>query len=364
MIRVEVRLGARSYPVVVAAGGLDAVGAAAGAAAGPAGGAALVADGGLPDGVVNRVRASLDAAGLRPICLRLRGERAKRLATVERLCAAFRQGGVDRDGVVVALGGGVVGDVAGFAAAVYLRGIALVHCPTTLLAMVDSALGGKTAVNLAAAKNQLGTLHQPRAVLCDPELLRSLPRRDRRAAFGEIVKYGMVSDPDLLGLLTELQGDARPDDPRRLETLIARCCACKAEVVGDDEHDHGRRAILNYGHTVGHALEATCGYGRLRHGEAVAIGMRVAGRLSVELRGCPAAAIEEQDARLSDFGLGRLPAGLAVDPAAVLAATRHDKKTKGGRTRWVLLEGPGRPTAGHVVPEAILRRHLQQVLAG
>ncbi len=360
---IEVDLGPRSYPILVGTGALAQVGTvvAAGQGSGAGGRAALVADGGLPAAVVDQVAAGLEAAGLGLVRCTLRGEEAKRLRTVERLCAAFRAQGLGRDGVVVALGGGVVGDVAGFAAAVYLRGIALVHCPTTLLAMVDSAIGGKTGVNLAAAKNQIGAVHQPRAVVCDPLVLATLPRREHRAAFGEIVKYGMVSDPGLLNLLASwpAPGGAEPD---RLAAVIARCAASKAEVVSGDEHDHGRRAILNYGHTIGHALEATLGYGRLRHGEAVAIGMRVAGRLSVELLGCPAAAVAEQDRLLAAFGLGRLPRGLAADPPAVVAATRHDKKALGGEVGWVLLEAKGRPSTGNRVPESRVRAHLDAVL--
>ncbi len=365
MIRVDVPLGARAYSVWVGAGAFGRLGALVGERGGASGfsAAALVADAGLPAALADRAQDQLRGAGLAVVRLELRGERAKRLATVERLCTAFREAGLDREAVVVALGGGVVGDVAGFAAAVYLRGIACLHCPTTLQAMVDSAIGGKTGVNLAAAKNQIGAVHQPVAVLCDPELVRSLPRRDRRAAFGEIVKYGMVGDPAVLARLGELGGDAGAADPASLEPLIARCCACKAELVAGDEHDQGRRAILNYGHTIGHALESTLGYGRLRHGEAVAVGMRVAGRLSVAVRGCPAADIAEQDRLLADFGLGRLPRGVAADPAAILAATRHDKKVVGGEPRWVLLDRIGAARGGHRVPAELAASALAGVLA-
>ncbi|HUY97136.1 MAG TPA: 3-dehydroquinate synthase family protein [Verrucomicrobiae bacterium] len=365
MIRVAVTLGPRAYLVQVGSGGLEQLGAVVREQGGAGGfsAAALVADGGLPSALVERARAQLQGLGLGVTETRLRGERAKSLGTVLRLCTEFRRSALDRRALVVALGGGVVGDVAGFAAAVYLRGIALLHCPTTLQAMVDSAIGGKTGVNLAVGKNLVGAVHQPVAVVCDPELLRGLPPRDRRAAFGEIVKYGMVSDPEVLSLLDELGPGAGADDPARLEPLIARCVAAKAEVVTGDEHDHGRRAILNYGHTIGHALESTLGYGRLRHGEAVAIGMRVAGRLSVELRDCPAADIAEQDRRLDGFRLGCLPRGLDCDPAQLLAAARHDKKVVDGDPRWVLLDRLGHATAGHRVPPARALAALQEVLA-
>jgi len=223
-----------------------------------------------------------------------------------------------------------------------------VQVPTTLLAMVDSAIGGKTGVNLPRGKNLAGAFWQPRAVVCDVDVLGTVPERDWRAAFAEIVKYAMIAAADLRPLL-----DARLDallarDRDALVPLIARCCAVKAEVVSGDERESGRRAILNYGHTAGHALE-TVTAGAVVHGEAVAAGMRVAGRLSVSLNGCPSQDVAWQDDVLRRCGLGALPPG--VDAASVIAATRADKKSRAGAVRWVLLDRLGAASFGHLVPE-------------
>ncbi len=357
---VEVPLGPRAYPVRVGPGALTELGAVLEQRV-RGRQVALILDGGLPAAVTQPVVQALRRHG--PLLVRrVRGEPAKRLRTVERLCEAFARARLDREAAVVALGGGVVGDVAGFAAAVYARGIAVVQCPTTLVGMVDSAIGGKTGVNLAGGKNLVGAVHQPVAVLCDPGLLHDLPERDYRAAFGEVVKYAMVRDPGILDLLEREAEPIRRRDTGVLSELILRCCACKAAAVAADEHDQGERAILNYGHTIGHALEVATAYSRLRHGEAVAIGMRVAGRLSTEVLGCPSADIVRQDRALATFGLGRAP-GPSVDPARVLAATLRDKKVVAGAVRWVLCERLGRATPGHQVPEPLVRAALAAGLA-
>ena len=357
---VVVPLGSRAYPVRVGPGVLAELTAVLDERV-RGRQVALIVDGGLPAAVTQPVVRALRDRG--PVLVRrVRGEPAKRLRTVERLCGAFAGARLDREAAVVALGGGVVGDVAGFAAAVYARGIAVVQCPTTLVGMVDSAIGGKTGVNLAGGKNLVGAVHQPVAVLCDPELLHGLPERDYRAAFGEVVKYAMVRDPGILDLLEREAEPIRGRDTGVLTELIARCCACKAAAVAADEHDQGERAILNYGHTVGHALEVVTAYTRLRHGEAVAIGMRVAGRLSTQMLGCPPADIARQDRALAAFQLGAAPSP-AVDPARVLAATRQDKKVVGGAVRWVLCEGLGRATPGHLIPEERVRAALVAELA-
>jgi 3-dehydroquinate synthetase len=252
-----------------------------------------------------------------------------------------------------------VGDLAGFAAATYCRGIAWLGVPTTLLAMVDSSIGGKTGVNLRASKNLAGAFWQPRAVLSDPGLLRGLPSRELASGLGEIAKYAMIADTDLPALLDAGVESAGAGDVETLTPIIERCVAIKAEVVGRDPRESGLRAVLNYGHTVAHAIEAATGYGTVTHGEAVAAGMRVAGRLSTEMVGLSAADREWQDRLLDRLGLQPLP---PVQPAAVLRRLGHDKKAVGGEVRWVLLARRGEPVTDQRVPADLVRETLEEVL--
>lgn len=269
------------------------------------------------------------------------GERFKTLGTLSRLYQALYQLRADRKTLVVALGGGVVGDVAGFVAATYGRGLDYVQVPTTLLAMVDSSVGGKTGVDFADGKNLIGAFHQPRAVLADTDTLRTLPPRERRSGMAEVVKYGVIRDPALLDFVTERAADLRRLTGDALSHVISRSCAIKAEVVaGDEREETGLRAILNYGHTVGHALEAATRYRRFRHGEAVAIGM-VAAACIGEAAGVTPAAVRRQvaDAVLAQ----RLPRAVPADvPAATLTGLLSlDKKAEGGRARFVLARAIG-----------------------
>ena len=289
------------------------------------------------------------------------GEPAKQWSSAGALLEQCSEHGLERDDCIVAVGGGSIGDVAGMVAATYLRGIAWVVVPTTLLSMVDSAVGGKTAVNLQRGKNLAGVFWQPRAVLCDPEVLTSLDERSFRSAVAEIVKTSMIGNPELSTMLdARLPGalDRRPD---AIADVVRGCCALKAEVVAGDERETGRRAVLNYGHTVGHAVEALTGLGSgLDHGEAVAFGMRVAGALSVAECGCPAEVIAHQDALLDSCGLAHRPALRADDIVARLGA---DKKSRGGVPRWVLLRDRGEPVTGVLVPQERVREALAQAVA-
>lgn len=268
------------------------------------------------------------------------GERAKRLRAVERLCEGMLRAGLDRKSLVVALGGGVVGDVAGFAAAVYMRGIPVVQAPTTLLAQVDASIGGKTGVDLAAGKNLVGAFHQPRAVFADTETLRTLPLRELRSGLAEVVKYGVISEPAMLRAVRE---HARAVLARRQDALlplIVRSCEIKAEVVAEDETEQGRRVILNFGHTIGHALEAVTQFRRFLHGEAVAIGMMAAALVGEHLGITPKEVTRELEATLRPVGLpSTLPSDIPI--AQVLAATRADKKAASGGVRYVLARNPG-----------------------
>jgi 3-dehydroquinate synthase len=289
------------------------------------------------------------------------GEQAKQWGVAGVLLEHCSHAGLGRDDCVVAVGGGSICDVAGMVAATYLRGIAWMVVPTTLLAMVDSAVGGKTAVNLRRGKNLAGAFWQPRAVLCDLEVLDTLSDRSFRSAFSEIVKSSMVGGGDLPQLVERRLHAGLLRDREALADLVRGCCALKAEVVGGDEREAGRRAILNYGHTVGHAVEALTGLGTgLDHGEAVAFGMRVAGALSIAEADCPVDDIARQDELLDACGLSQRPRLAATEITAQLGI---DKKARDGVARWVLLRRRGEPVTGIVVEPDAIRLALAGALA-
>ena len=267
------------------------------------------------------------------------GERSKCLSQASRLYDEFLRAGLDRASFVVALGGGVVGDLAGFAAATYMRGIDYLQVPTTLMAQVDSSIGGKTAVNLPRGKNLVGAFHQPRLVVADTETLRSLPRREYRNGWAEVVKHALIADADLFAVLEATAGALGRLDPDCVVPAIRRSCEIKVDVVRRDEREAGVRAILNCGHTIGHALERTAAYGRLRHGEAVAIGLAAEARIAVG-RGMMA---EGDASRLEQLLLALgLPIRLRSPNAdAVLAACEVDKKRLAGKNRVPLPLGIG-----------------------
>jgi 3-dehydroquinate synthase len=269
------------------------------------------------------------------------GESAKTLSTVEALCRDWAAAGLLRGDAVVALGGGVVGDTAGFAAAVYHRGVAVVQCPTTLLAQVDAAIGGKTAVNLPEGKNLVGAFHQPLGVVADVTTLATLPQREYRAGLGEVAKYALMGGPadryGIAALCTEHADAIAARDPEILTELVSRCAAIKAAVVAADPHERtGVRATLNYGHTLAHALE-TVGEHDLHHGEAVAIGLVYAGALAAALERVPAPEVDRHRELVRALGLPVVAEG--VDRDELLAVMRRDKKASGGLT--FVLAGPG-----------------------
>lgn len=288
------------------------------------------------------------------------GERSKSMAALRDLLAFLERKRIDRSGVVVAVGGGTVGDLAGLAAAVWQRGIRLVAVPTTLLAMVDSSIGGKTGVNGVRSKNAIGAFWQPSAVVADLAWLESLPPAQFREAFAEVVKYGVAMDRGLFDLLQKERPRLLDGDRRALERVVFRCVTAKALVVSRDERERGPRAILNYGHTAGHALEAASRF-RISHGRAVAFGMRVAARIAFAMELCGPRLVEAQDALLTDYGLP--PRAPAADTAAVLAAMAHDKKSRRGRVAWVLPRRVGHAEPGHDVPADLVRRVLRKALA-
>ncbi len=262
------------------------------------------------------------------------GEKAKHLATVARLYDGMVERRIDRSALVVGFGGGVVGDTAGFAAATYLRGVRLAQVPTTLLAQVDSAIGGKVGVNLTAGKNLVGAFHAPSMVVCDPEVLDTLPRREFRAGLYEAVKYGVIASRELFDHIATHLPDIFKKDPQVLTSLIAECCRIKAAVVMVDEREQGPRRALNFGHTVGHALEAISRYGRFLHGEAVGYGMLAAAALSYQRGVLPS---EDLDALKAVIGhMGPLPSTADLKASDVLEAILKDKKMSRGTLHFVL----------------------------
>lgn len=304
--------------------------------------------------------ASLRGAGLDACVVTVpAGERSKCLRQVEAVHDQLAAHRLERQSFVVALGGGVVGDLAGFVAASYLRGVALVQVPTSLLAQVDSSVGGKVGVNLAAGKNLVGAFHQPRLVLCDLDTLATLPEREYRSGLAEVIKYGVIADARLFRRLERVLPKLLERDAATLAAIVARCCQIKAEVVCQDETEGGRRAILNFGHTVGHALEAISKYGRYLHGEAIAIGQVVAARLSSEQLGFPP---RDADRLRALFVAAGLPVEVRLNASQrkqLFAAMRLDKKVRGGELKFVLAEALGQVRWGQRVPDESIRRLLE-----
>lgn len=284
-------------------------------------------------------------------------ESRKRLATIEAIARKLTRAGADRHCILVAVGGGVVGDVAGFAAATYLRGVRIVHVPTTLVAQVDSAIGGKTGVDLPEGKNLVGAFHPPKLVIVDPELLRTLPQREYRSGLYEVVKYGIIADAKLLEFVEKHLDALLRRNAAALDWIIPRCIAIKARVVNADEREGGLRKILNYGHTLGHALEAATQYKRFLHGEAVGLGMIGAAALAVQSghlnpRDC------SRIMRLI-WRVGPVPDVPPIAPDKLLRLIAGDKKSRGGEVGWVLPDEIGRAEWDVRIPNALVRNKIE-----
>lgn len=297
-------------------------------------------------------------------CLLPAGERYKTLKSVQKIYDAALAQRLERSSTIVALGGGVVGDMAGFAAASWMRGINLIQLPTTLLAMVDAAIGGKTGVNHPQGKNLIGAFHQPRLVVIDPNTLKTLPTREFRAAIAEVIKYGVIWDAELFEKLEQCDRidslSALPPD--LLDQVLARSCQAKVDVITQDEKESGLRAILNYGHTIGHAIESLTGYRQINHGEGVALGMVAAGQIAQQLDLWDQTAVERQQALLTKAKLPTtLPPGLAIP--AILELLQTDKKVKAGRVRFVLPTQIGQATITDQVPTEVITLALEQMQA-
>jgi len=280
------------------------------------------------------------------------GEAHKNWQTLNLMFDELAAHRCERGTALIALGGGVVGDLAGFAAAVYQRGVPYIQVPTTLLAQVDSAVGGKTAINHPAGKNMIGAFYQPLAVISDTDTLATLPARELSAGLAEVIKYGLIRDREFFAWLESNVGRLVAREPEPLAHAIVRCCAGKAEIVALDERETGPRALLNFGHTFGHAIEAATGYGTWLHGEAVAAGMRLAARLSRRLGFIAAGDVRRVDALLDAAGLDAQAPALGLE--RYLELMGHDKKVEGGRIRFVLLKGIGEAFVSSEVPRAAL----------
>jgi 3-dehydroquinate synthase len=323
---IKVALGDRSYEIALGAGNLDSVGSLC-LSLGLSGTAAVVSNTTVAPLYYDRVRASLEMAGYRVLLVALPdGEGFKNSATLNLIYDSLVDASLDRGSFILALGGGVIGDMAGFAAASYLRGIPFVQLPTTLLSQVDSSVGGKTGINHPKGKNLIGAFYQPRAVLIDVATLDTLPDREYVSGLGEIVKYGAVLDPEFFSFLEQNAGLLLARDKGALIHAVGRSCAIKARVVESDEREGGVRAVLNYGHTLGHAVETLTGYTRYLHGEAVAIGMVQAARVSQSYGFCTESDRDRIESLLALLGLPlELP---AFQAGAYAEALSHDKKVR------------------------------------
>jgi shikimate kinase/3-dehydroquinate synthase len=357
-LSVHVPLAERAYDILIGPGLISRAGAEA-AAVLPRRRAVVIADETVAALHGKALAASLDATGFSHTMLTVpAGEQSKSMAVLAGLLDRMAEGGIDRRTGVIALGGGVVGDLAGFAAAVALRGLPFIQIPTTLLAQVDSSVGGKTGVNLAAGKNLVGAFHQPLLVLCDTDVLATLPLRERRAGYAEVVKYGLIDDQAFFAWCEANGEGLLAGDADLIAEAVRACCAAKARVVADDEREtraDGGRALLNLGHTFGHALEAEVGYdgARLLHGEAVAVGMGLAFSLSARLGLCAAEDAARVRAHLAAVGL---PAELAMlnrrfSAQRLIGHMRKDKKAEAGRLTFILARGIGAAFVSRDVPE-------------
>lgn len=341
MQSLRVALGDRSYPIHVGADILADAALYAPHLDGRT--AAIVTNAVVAPLYLARVRAALTACGARAVDITVEdGEQAKRWETLDAIIGAMLGARCDRSSVVIALGGGVIGDLAGFAAAVYQRGVPFIQVPTTLLAQVDSSVGGKTGINHALGKNMIGVFHQPLAVIADVGALATLPPRELRAGLAEVIKHGLVLDAEFFAWLETNVGRLLAGEAEALTHAVLRSCTLKADVVAADERESGLRAILNFGHTFGHAIEAGVGYGSWLHGEAVAAGMVMAAELSARVGTLDASALARVRSLVARAGLP--VEGPMLVPERYLALMAIDKKASAGKLRFVTLEAIGKAT--------------------
>ncbi len=360
--RLTVGLGQRGYPILIQPGLLGSVGRLVAERLRPTT-VAVITDSHVAPLYGSRALASIENAGLRCRLMTVpAGERSKSLARLGKLYQAMFDFRMDRRSAVVALGGGVVGDLAGFAAATFMRGIPFVQVPTTLLADVDSSVGGKVAVNHPVGKNMIGAFYQPLMVIIDPETLKTLPWAEFRSGLAEVVKYGVILDSRFFRFLETRHQQVLALEAEDISCGIRRCCELKADVVEKDEKDTGLRAILNYGHTIAHALEALRSFRGLRHGEAVAIGMVGASYIAEEMGMISSRVTGRQEKLLEAFGLPTRLGG--HDAGAIVKLLYRDKKTVAGRLRFILPRGIGRVVISDEVTEKVILRALGRLAGG
>jgi 3-dehydroquinate synthase len=353
---VSVQLGNRSYAIKIAPGLLKQLGAEC-ARLKLGARCAIITDANVGKKFARPAYESLVRAGFEPLLITVpAGETAKSLKSVQDCFDHLAANRLERKSFIVALGGGVVGDLAGFVAATYLRGISFVQVPTTLLAQVDSSVGGKTGVNLKAGKNLVGAFYQPKLVLCDLDALKTLPDREFRAGLAEVIKYGVIYDARFFAQLERDLPKLLRREPKPLAGVIARCCEIKAAVVGKDETEGGLRAILNFGHTIGHAIENSAGYGKFLHGEAIAIGQAEAAKLSRQVLGLPAQDAERIEALLVRAGLPVRIKFSAAGRRKLFDAMNLDKKVRDGEIRFVLARRIGQVEFGQKIPQKMLEQ--------
>ncbi|UBF26634.1 3-dehydroquinate synthase [Kovacikia minuta CCNUW1] len=362
MSTIPVNLPQASYEITIAPGNLDQLGTHM-ESLGLKGKALIVSNASIFRHFGERAITALKQAGFDvSTCILPAGERYKTLSTLQKIYDAAQENRFERSSTFVALGGGVIGDMTGFAAASWLRGLNVVQVPTSLLAMVDAAIGGKTGVNHPKGKNLIGAFHQPRLVLIDPQVLKTLPAREFRAAIAEVIKYGVIWDAQLF---EQLESAKRLDSlaymtDDLLQEILVRSCQAKAHVVSKDEKEAGLRAILNYGHTIGHAVESLTGYKLVNHGEGVAIGMVAAGQIAVELNFWDQVSSDRQLALIQKAGLPtQLPA--TIDIEAILISLQSDKKVESGKVRFVLPTQIGAAKVTDRVPADVIRTVLRQM---
>ena len=356
-LAAEVRASSGDYPLWVGWNLIDQLGERVLRVAEPRTAYIVTDEGVYPQ--ARRAQASLERAGIAAhIFVAPGGERHKTLATVERIYAWLANLKAERGHMIIAVGGGVAGDMAGFAAATFLRGMPFAQVPTSLLAMMDAAIGGKTAVDLPQGKNLVGAFYQPKFVLADVSALQTLPERELRSGWSEAIKHGLIMDESLLADFESRPAEIQSLEPEIATDAIRRSMAIKANVVSRDERETlGIRVLLNYGHTMGHGIEAATGYGEFLHGEAVSAGMMGAAAIGRGMGMMSADEVERQRDVLRAYGLPLDAKG--VDPARVLEAMRSDKKTAGGAIRWVLLDGIGRATTRNDVPSELVETALR-----
>ena len=351
-----------SYRVIVGRGVIDDLGIEL-SKIGQTGRAFLIADEVMFANPVRRAHEALERGGFKTHVLALElGEFNKNLDTVHTVYKWLAELHVERNDIIVAMGGGVTGDLVGYAAATWLRGVAIVHVPTSLAAMVDSSIGGKTGVNMPTGKNLIGAFHQPKLVVQDIEHLKTLPPREMAAGWAEAIKHGLILDSRLLDKFESMAKQMNTLEGEEPVNAIRRSVAIKGQVISSDEFETGnQRVLLNYGHTIGHAIETVTGYETFLHGEAVAIGMTVAAGIAHRIGLIKSDLVDRQKHILESFNLPTTANNMDVN--ALISATKSDKKSRGGTIRWVLLEGPGKATTRENVPDAVVLDSLASILS-